>query len=485
MTLRRRGRTVDAMPEPAVLPLADGFAPATREAWLALVRKTLKGVDEEALTARTADGVPIEPLYTEATASPASPARPAFSPDPQRPWDLRAPVAHAEPARANAQALEELEGGAASLLVSAAPDALEQVLQGVVLELAPVALDAGWAGPEAARRLAEIAKGGPQAQLAFHLDPLSAFARTGRSPGPIDEQVAQAAATAVAFTETYPKARFFLASGQAAHEAGGTEAQELAFALAAAVRYGRALEAAGLSVEEAFARITLGFAADETYFTTIAKLRAARLLWAKLMAACEVAAPCVIEARSSRRMLSRLDAWNNMLRLTAAGFGAGLGGADAVVLEPFTTPLGPPTSFARRQARNTQLVLMEEANLGRVADPAGGAWFIESLTDRLARAAWSLFQEIEGAGGLGAALASGDIARQVGRARASRQADYAEGRAKLVGVTLFPDPGGDPPTVEATSEPWPLDFGAAGPEAAPPLSPIRWSQPFEEATHGR
>ena len=467
------------MPEVDVLPLADAFAAADREAWLALVRKTLKGEDVGALTSRTADDIPIEPLYTAEDATP-SPARPAFSGDGQRPWDLRAPVSHPEPATANRHALEELENGAASLLVSAAPEALEQVLQGVVLELAPVALDAGRRGREAAQRLADVAKGGPQAQLAFHVDPLGAFARDGRDPGLLDTTIDEDAGAMAPFVETYPKASFFLASARVVHEAGGTEAQELAFAIAASVRYVRALGDAGLSTEEAFRRVTLGFAADETYFTTIAKLRAARLLWAKLTAACEVSAPCVIEARSSRRMLTRLDAWNNMLRLTAAGFGAGLGGADAVVIEPFTTPLGAPTPFARRQARNTQLVLMEEANLGRVADPAGGAWFIENLTDQLARAAWRLFQDIERRGGLAAALVSGHIAEIVGRAREARQADYAAGRAKIIGVTLFPDPDGAPPPIEAPQAP---DDAAA--DAANALSPIRWSEPFEEATHGR
>ena len=361
------------MPGADVLPLADAFAPASRDAWLALVRKTLKGEDLDALIADTADGVLIAPLYTAETAAAPSPARPGFSGDPQRPWDLRAPVAHPEPAAANTQALEELENGAASLLLTTAPGALDQILQGVVLELAPVALDAGFAGPQAAQRLAEIAKGGPQAQLAFHIDPLAALAKSGRTPGPIEAQIDDAARSVAPLAETYPKASLFLASGQVVHEAGGSEAQELAFALAAAVRYVRALTEAGLPLDDAFARVTLGFAADETYFTTIAKLRAARLLWAKVTAACEAAATCVIEARSSRRMLSRLDAWTTMLRLTAAGFGAGLGGANAVVLEPFTAPLGAPTPFARRQARNTQLVLMEEASLGRVADPAGGA----------------------------------------------------------------------------------------------------------------
>ena len=476
------------MADADVIPLAEGFEPATREAWMRLVEKTLKGASFETLRSRTAEGIVLEPLYTAETAAEPSPVRRPAPGDLQRPWDLRAFVAHAEPARAKAQALEELENGAASLLVRADPQALAQVLEGVVLDLAPVALDAGWAGPEAARQLADLAKGGPQAPLAFHLDPLGAFARDGRSPGPVKAHVEAAAATAAGLAETYPKATFFLASGQAVHEAGGGEAQELAFALGAALDYLRALTDAGAPLQGACGRVVLGLAADETYFTTVAKLRAARLLWAKLTGACGVTAPATIEARSSHRMLSRLDAWTNMLRLTAAGFGAGVGGADAVVLEPFTAPLGAPSEFARRQARNTQLVLMEEANLGRVVDPAAGAWFLETLTDQLARNAWTLFQQAEGRGGLLASLLSGEVAEAVARTREARRADLAEGRANLIGVTLFPDPGAAPPA----TEPHPLPERPAasaqmsGPDdVAPALEPVRWSQPFEEATHER
>jgi methylmalonyl-CoA mutase len=465
-----------------VIPLAADFAPATREAWMRLVEKTLKGADFETLRSRTPDGIGIEPLYTAEDAAAPSPVRPGVSDDAQRPWDLRALVSHPEPVKANAQALEELENGAASLVVRADPRDLEQVLDGVVLELAPVALDAGWAGPEAARRLAEVAKGGPQARLAFHLDPLSAFAREGRSPGPIEAHVARAAETAAEFAETYPKASFFLASGRVVHEAGGGEAQELAFALAAAVAYARALTDAGMDVEDAFGRVVLGLSADETYFVTLGKMRAARLLWAKLTGACGVSAPAVIEARSSHRMLSRADAWNNMLRLTAAGFGAGAGGADAVVLEPFTAPLGAPTAFARRQARNTQLILMEEANLGRVADAAGGAWFLESLTDRLARAAWDLFRRIEAGGGVVAALVSGEVARQAAEVREARRAEFAEGRAHRLGVTLFPNAEDTPPATEDQPPSGGAEADVRLPGAdtcAPALHPIRWSEPFE------
>ena len=476
------------MSDADLIPLAAGFAPSTHDAWMRLVEKTLNGADFDTLRSRTADGLVIEPLYAEAS---PSPVRPSFSGDPARPWDLRAPVGHPDAAEANGQALDELENGAASLLLRVAdPADLERVLQGVELDLAPVALDAGWAGPQAAERLAALAKGGPQAQPLFHLDPLSALAEQGSSPGPIKAHLTLAASTAVQLADTYPRARLFLASGRAVHEAGGTEAQELGFVLAAGLGYARALMDAGMPLQQAFARVTLGLSADAAYFVVIAKLRAARLLWAKLTTACEAATPAVIEARSSRRMLARQDAWSNMLRLTAAGFGAGLGGADAIVLEAFTAPLGAPTTFARRQARNIQLVLMEEANLGRVSDPAGGSGFVETLTDQLARAGWATFQEIERCGGAVAALTSGHLAARVKQAREARCADYAEGRAKLIGVTLFPDPDAPPPAVhddldQDHASRNALDVALPGPDThAPALTPLRWASAFEDEEAG-
>ena len=477
----------------AVIPLAEDFPPASRERWEALVARTLKGEPFERLRSRTADGITIEPLHPPAEA--ASPVRAAPAEDASRPWDLRTVVDHPDPAQANAQALGDLENGAASLLIALDPtgdrgvatgdrDDLGRTLEGVLLDLAPVALDAGFLGPLAADWLADLAKGGPAAPLRFHMDPLGAFAEAGSSPGPIGLHVAKAAETAARHAQTYPRARAFLASGRVVHEAGGSEGWELGFALAGAVAYARALTEAGMDVQAAFERITLGLSADAEYFIGIAKLRAARLLWAKVTAACGVSTPAMLEVRSSRRMLAKLDAWTNLLRLTTAGFGAATGGADVVTLDPFTAPFGRPSPLARRQARNIQLVLMEEAGLGRVADPAGGSGHVEALTDGLARAGWAAFQAIERAGGAVEALKSGLVAEAVAGAREARAQAYADEVLGLVGVTRFPNKHDEPPATDtvhpaAFARPSP-DFGLPGPEdQCPPLQPVRWAQPFE------
>lgn len=444
--------------------------------WAALAEKSLGAAASE----RMRDGLALKPLYTaEDAPTAASLARAAR--DPERPWDVRAVVAHPDPTAANRQILEALEGGAASVLVRVADGArtgvqvasaagLARVLEGVILELAPVALDAGFLGVPAAEWLAAAARASPAALPAFHLDPLSAFARAGRSSGPIGAQIEAAAAAAAPLSHAYPKASLFLGSGQTVHEAGGDAVAELGFAAAGALAYAKALDAAGVPPAMAFERITLGFAADAQVYLTIAKLRAARLIWARLTEACGAQTPARIEARSSDRMLAAKDVWTNMVRLTLAGFGAGVGGADAVCLSAFTNSVGAPTDLGLRQARGAQLILMEEAGVGRVVDPARGGWFLEALTDRLAREGWAAFQAIEAEGGAAAALISGHVAWAVERARAADP-------APVVGVSVFPNPDDvAPPTGKVE----PAAAAAAAPRQpgedslCPPLTPLAY-----------
>ncbi len=468
------------------LDLADLFPPADETAWKALVAKTLGETPFESLRLKTVEGLSIEPLYPAAAAEPLELAPRSV----ERPWEVRCFSAHPDAARANAEILEDLAGGAASVVLAIDPsgargsaigssDGLARALQGVVLELAPVALDAGFLAPIAADWLGAAAKASPGARICPHMDPLSAFAEAGASPGPVESHLVSAATVAARLAQPYPAAGLFLASGRVVHEAGGGEAAELAFATSAALAYAKAMVRAGMPMDDAFNRITLSLAADNDHFLTIAKLRAARRLWARLTQACGVAGPARVEARSSRRMLAAQDAWTNMLRLTAANFGAAIGGADSVVLGNFTDAIGLPTAFARRQSRNTQLVLMEESHLGRVADPAAGSGFAEALTDELARAAWADFQAIEARGGIISALSDGHIAAGVAAANTARA---AAGKPRIVGVTAFPPESSVAVDVESAS-PKPVtapDSRLPGPDGrCPPLKSLRISEPFE------
>ena len=484
----------------AMTPLADDFAvpddATVRARWTALVEKTLKGQSfDEALTVRTPDGLTIQPLYTAKDG--ALVARDLRARDADRPWDLRMQMAHADPERAGKDILVDLQNGAASVLLAVDPtgaegvaigsaDDMAKALDKVLIDLAPVALDAGYLGPKAADWLGAVAKAAPNAPMAFHMDPLTAFAESGASPGPIESHIFNAATVGARLATTYAKASLFLATGRAVHEAGGSNTEELAMMTASALAYAKALVRSGLSMEEAFGRITLGVSLDAEYFTGVAKVRAARAIWARLTQACGVSVPAIIEARSSGRMLTRMDAWTNLLRLTSAGFAGAVGGADVVVLGAFTDAIGLPTTFARRQARNTQLVLMEESHLGRVADPAGGSWYLDSLTDQLARAAWSGFQAIEGAGGIVKALETALIADAVATTRASQEAAFADKSRKILGVTVFPNADDKAAEVEVVD---PSAFAVEGPDprlpgpdsACPALTPIRFAAAFEGA----
>jgi len=456
-----------------------GFAAPTPLEWREAAQKALKERPLESLMHLDADQLVTRPLYAGATG-----VQPILAPRPSdsegRAWDLRTLVEGDEAEAVNAAVLADLENGAASVvlkgrvLADSAP--LGRALEGVALELAPVALDAGIDGPDAANALAVVAKGSPRAKLEFHMDPVSAFAEAGGSPRAIEEHLSLAANTAARHAGAYPDATFFMASGRVAHEAGGSAAQELAFAAASVVAHVKAAVEAGMSAEAALRGTVVGLSVDAEYFDSLAKVRALRLIWSSLTRAFGVEAPAVIEARSSRRMLSARDPWPNLLRLTAAGFAGAVGGADVVVLDGFTRASGTADAFARRQARNTQLVLMEEANLGRVDDPAAGSWYLDARTRDLAEAGWAEFQVIEAEGGLVEALKGSVIQPRIARARAVREAALTSGAAQIIGVTKYVDADVRSAPVEAAdAAPSPVE------RVCEPLTPIRFAAAFEEA----
>lgn len=469
------------MPSP-VVDLLEAFPSANEAEWRALVRKTLRGGAPESLTTRGPDGLAIEPLY-EAQTAPRT-----FVPAPrdEAMWTIGARVSHPDPLLAGDQVREALAGGAEMILMAidsgvgegvqiAGAGAFAAMLEGVALDVSPIALDAGFLGPMAGQWLSAAAKGSPSAPLNFHFDPLSALALNGASPGPIAAHIKTAADLAARLAPVHPAARMFVASGCVIHEAGASPALELAFALASALAYAKALTEAGLTPEDAFAAVVLGLAVDADPLISIAKLRTARMAWARLTGACGVTLPARIEARSSRRMLTRADAWTNLVRLTAAGAAGAIGGADVIVLGTFTDAMGAPTPFARRMARNLQLILRHEGRLGAVADPVAGAGAFESLSRDLAKAAWARFNTIEATGGAAGALSDGLIARQVEADRAALTLALAEGTLRVVGVTDFRAVDERGAAVEQPSRkkvPAP-DPRLPGPDSrCPPLAPI-------------
>ncbi|MFD4657501.1 methylmalonyl-CoA mutase small subunit [Kitasatospora sp. NPDC058444] len=451
---------------PEGLPLAAEFPAAHREQWQQLVQGVLRksGAEpedgpaaEQALTTRLQDGLSARPLYTaEDTA--ADPGYPGFAPFVRgsRPqgsavagWDVRQRHADPDRRRTSEAVLADLEHGVSSLWLELGGaglpvDALPEALSGVYLDLAAVALDAGPEFADAAEQLfrlyeeREVSPGAAAGNLGA--DPLGLQARTGQSAR-TDALLAQATALAARCAAGYPGLRALTVDALPYHEAGASPAQELGCSLATGVAYLRALTAAGLSVDEALGQLEFRYAADGDQFLSIAKFRAARRLWARVaeVSGAGVAASAQRQhAVTSRVMMTARDPWVNMLRTTVACLAAGVGGADSVTVLPFDSALGLPDAFARRIARNTQAILLEESHLARVIDPAGGSWYVEQLTDELARAAWAWFQEIERAGGLRAALESGLVGERIAATWAERSVRLAKRREPITGVSEFP-----------------------------------------------
>jgi methylmalonyl-CoA mutase len=470
------------------LSFAAEFPAASREAWLKLVSGVLKGAPfERRLVSKTYDGLAIEPLYGRDAG-----AGPVVGRTPGTPWQVMVRIEHPDPAAANGQALQDLENGATGLSLvfagsigaygyglDARATAVERLLRDIHFD-AGISLDLQVDGqPELVASaltgvLERLGTARDAVDVRFGFDPLGITATGGRTP-PWDEHGARFASQIRALARQGYKGPFAVADGRAIHNAGGSEAQELAFAVAVGLAYLRALEAGGVPLEDARRMIYFRLAADADQFLTTAKFRALRKLWARIEEACGLSPkPLFVAAETAWRMMTKRDPFVNMLRSTMAVVAAGLGGADSITVLPHTAAIGLPDGLARRMARNTQLILLEESNLAKVGDPAAGSGGFESLTTKLGVAAWSLFQEIEKAGGADLALKQGLIQAKVAAVRAEREKAIARRKDALTGTSEFPDIAETPAAVldTAPASPLPTASGAA-------LPCRRLAEPFE------
>jgi methylmalonyl-CoA mutase len=423
--------------------LAADFPPATRERWRELVAAVLaksevEGDPEAALSSRTYDDITVLPLYTSDSVSglPGTGA-PGTAPFVRGAtaaaamasgWDVRQRVTGSDPSAVNAAILAELAHGTTSVWLPVGEgrlsvSSLQRALDGVYLDLAPIALDA---------RGDTVAAAAALTSLAGHcgVDPAELHGTVG-SPDFAD------IAALVALLREWPGLCIATVDGLRWSDAGAGDGDEIAIATAVGVAYLRALTDAGLSVDDALDRLEFRFAVTADQFASIAKLRAARRIWARV-AELSGATPRRGQrqhAVTAPAMFTRRDPWVNMLRTTIACFAAAIGGADAITVLPFDAAIGQSDDFARRIARNTQSILHDESSLARVIDAAGGSWYVESLTDALANAAWQKFTAIERAGG--ALEASGLIDDLVATTRAKRDQDVAHRRAPITGVSEF------------------------------------------------
>jgi methylmalonyl-CoA mutase len=493
--------------------LAAEFDVPTREAWLVDVDKAIKGGDfDKILVSTTLDGIRIEPLYTadDIAVEHDESGFPGFAPlirggmlapRVDGAWDIRASIAHPDAAVANAQALTELRNGATSLelhldltgdgggISVRSVEDLARVLDGVLLDIAPVSLRAGAYGSIAANWLDEILASrsvvGVQPSGCRGIDPFATLAGQGVLPHGLAEAVSEGAL--IAREATTPRLRTFRASAVVAADAGASEGQELAFALASATAYLRALVDGGLDVATAAGQIVIELAADVDVFATIAKLRAVRHCWSTVLEASGLTVdaqhPGLVQvaAHVGGRWLTVVDPWVNLLRGTAASLGAVVGGADTLTVAAFDGAEGLPSDLGRRLARNTQLLLQDESGIGRVLDPAGGSYYVESLTDAFAAVGWKGFQDIEAAGGLAAVLAAGTFQAQVADTAAKRDKLLANRKQPITGVSEFPLIGERRPEAAAASaadtRPGIILSGAATTVA--PLKARRLAEPYE------
>ena len=456
------------------------FPPVSHEDWRAQAELDLKGVPfEKKLVTHTYEGITIQPLYTErdwpsATDPAGFPGSGPFvrGSEPlgsSRGWDIRQEHAHPSPAENNKTIRQDLARGATSVrlrldeslrsgqpgreelvgvggMICGGIEDLEAALAGIDPSACFLGVDAGAAYVPAAALLAELwRRRGCEpaaARGAFNADPLGTLADLGRLHCGLEEALAQMADLAAWTTARLPRVTAVQVSTTPYHHAGATAVQDLAFSMATAVAYLRAMLERGMAPADACRQIVFSYSVGCNFFLAIAKLRAARRLWARV--AESVGAPAEgrgirMHAMTSRRILTERDPWVNMLRTTVCTAAAAIAGAQAGSAAPFDTAIGPPDEFSRRIARNTQLILQEESHLAAVIDPAGGSWYIEKLTDQLAQGAWTFFQQVEGRGGMIAALADGWAAEQINAAFAERLKNLRRRKDPITGVSEFPN----------------------------------------------
>lgn len=493
--------TSEGQPEPR----ADG--------WMALVERTLRGRDLAGLTSTTRDGIEIRPLYTDgpdrpSAASGASPGRSEAG------WDIR--QHHRVPAASTDaldglrdQITQDLAGGATSVELEVVEgvtiDELSGLLAGVDLSEVPLALapHASLGTAEALGALAAQRGGALAAGSSLGFDPLGEWARSGQpvgvvpaaewtrsmvgDPGGGDDLTVPVSEPAIDETGAAPGEALRLGRGVMAFtvdatryaDAGATEAQALGWAIATGVAYLRSLVEAGTSVDAAAGLIGFRLAATADQFVTIAALRAARVMWTRVVTASGGSAQAARQyqhAVTAPHMYSRRDPWVNLLRGAAAALAAGVAGADAMTVLPFDHASGPADAdgaLGRRLARNSQLLLLEESHLARPADPAGGSFYVESLTEELASEGWRVLQDVEASGGIEAAIDGGALAAALEQSWRARLVALRTRSEPLTGVSEFPLLDEPAPSARAGASAAPHSTGLPVRRLAAPFEKLR------------
>ncbi len=485
-------------------PLFPEFPPASRADWQAAAEASLKGRPLAKLTSQTYEGIAVRPIYDvdDVADLPHLETLPGQLPFLRgtkaagylvQPWLIAQELACGTPQQFNQTLLADLARGQTAVnLIPDRPTRLgldpQQVdpasvgrggislhtvgdfataLAGVNLAQTPIFIRSGsGALPLAALLLAHAQQSGANlAELhgCLEADPLGEWVRRGTLPLPLDKAFAELALLVQGLSELAPRLRPIAIHGYPYANGGAHAVQELAFVLATAVATMRALQERGIAADDAAQAMQAAFSIGSDFFMEIAKLRAARLLWAHVMAAFgvgEAGQKLTLHGRTLRYNKTLTDAYVNMLRMTTEAFAAALGGVDSLHTAPFDEEANESDDVSRRElsrriARNVQVILQEEANLTKLIDPAGGSWYVEWLTDQVAQRAWALFQEVERQGGMVAALQSGWVQAQVAATAVARAQNLATRKDVLVGTNLYADPN-DIPTSLVPAPPFPI-----------------------------
>lgn len=439
------------------LVLGADFPHISEEQWLKAAEKSLKGKSVTRVLSKQTDN--DFDLVAYCTKPMVGPLGNVISE--ARPWDVRQRVVASDAAIANKHILEHLEGGATSIILGDAlkgnanlsVDWLNRALEGVHLNMIRLCVDNGPAFYEGVgvlektlREMGEVHR----SRVHYMADPISLIAAQGALDVSEDELQAMIGHMGVFAAESQVRTQVMNVGTAVFRNAGASEAQELALALASGVYYLRGLESKGMSLLEAARQISFTLTADTHFVLNTSKFRAMRLMWMAVLKACNVHKPLMsLGAETSSRMLSRRDPWVNILRTTVAAFTAGIGGADTITISPYTQALGGETNEARRIARNLHILLQDESYLSLVADPAAGARSFGTITNALVDEAWELFQSIEAKGGILALMKSGDIQKDIAAIWDEKQQRIAIRREPITGVSEFPNIHEKLPAVDA------------------------------------
>jgi len=466
----------------ASLPWHGDFETPPYEAWRKAVESELKGAPfEKKLVTQTYEGIALQPLYRREDVAnlPQVNSLPGFVPYLRGTrasgyqagsWEISQEITDATPSDFNTNARAFLGRGLTGLnivldratrdgfdpdwaqagqvgvggLSIATFSDLERALEGIDLAKVPLFVRSGSSAMPFAALLVALCRQRKLATKDLHgcieMDPLGVLAHEGRLPQSLDGAYREMAELLRWARVHSPQLQTICVHARSWHEAGGHAVQELAFSLATAVEYLRAMHERGLDVDTVAPRTRFAMTVGSNFFMEIAKLRAARLLWASLIKALggsEQAMKLVIHVRTCQWNKTALEPYVNLLRVTVEAFAGVMGGCDSMQVGAFDEVTRTPGEFSQRIARNTQIILQKECNLDRVCDPAGGSWYVEHLTDALARQAWSLFQEVERRGGMAKAMRDGFPQEEVAKTAAAKLKNVAGRRDVIVGANQY------------------------------------------------